>query len=837
MSFKVHESFYIKFNLKGVIEIKDFRPDFIIVKESGDVKSLMICDAKSSKMVQRSHQIQVALYVYLLSLIIQDIPELNVSDTYGIYLSSFDLQEFSVKDLLPEIENFFSEILPRIMKTSNLPWHYNSRCNNCVFTNYCREEAKGTIAMIPNLSHGKAKQLKKITVKQIIKYDEKLKSSFYLKMKPWHVQFVGATTNFPQRTDHNLLISMSWDPLLLRPFGWGICLYASDNEKAIEKKIQCKSISNNEPRKAFIQLMNNFTDLLEKCFKYLKEHDLRACAFVYSEKEKEYIQDSLLDIISIESTKTDIIELKRKAKSCLFNLFEDSKLLLAHKHHKYKLTELPDEWREIPRLVVLEQAIRENVAICVPGFYRLTDIWEQLVKPKLHDQELLNTLYPIKQIDLNNIYSSWNSAVPKLQINNAHSLRIQFGSAVINAYYELLKESTCDIATKLIFETPTFTFTKTKSFKNHYLGKLYFFKQLEAKADYEQIKSERVRDYIRNDIVDGIQIRYEKSIKSKEWIFSILSNKQKLIKLNSNQYYEQVLLVEDSPEGILQAIRFPDMKHMDHQVVQLDKITTSVRIQNIDLQKQKVYLKGTVKLNLDKDKTYLLYERYVNFKVLEILCEIDNRGANSVFMNLLKNTNDWCSNPITLKEGQPKGELLEGRLQIISGQASSTIAPFITWYLSSLHKPTGENTNHITGVTAFSKTAIEKLLEGISVPKQVKIFNLINKNIPLDKVKGINEIPIVIGGTVWDWDKIRKEWKDSWTGCDIMIIVQGTQASEKFDASLAIECLNPETGKLIIVGDEELKPFIRRSYPSFQDHPLLFESIQKCMNNSLKKYK
>ncbi|PKY63585.1 hypothetical protein RhiirA4_493099 [Rhizophagus irregularis] len=40
---------------------------------------------------------------------------------------------------------------------------------------------------------------------------------------------------------------------------------------------------------------------------------------------------------------------------------------------------------------------------------------------------------------------------------------------------------------------------------------------------------------------------------------------------------------------------------------------------------------------------------------------------------------------------------------------------------------------------------------------------------------GINDKPIVIGSTVWDWFKVRKSWNSGWVGCDIMIIDEGSQ--------------------------------------------------------------
>ncbi|CAG8493936.1 12053_t:CDS:2 [Funneliformis caledonium] len=443
MLFNVHEEFYKKFNIKNIIEIRQFKPDFIIVKEEGGKKKLLIYDAKSSKCIQDNHKLQVALYAYLLGFIVQDIPELTISYTGGIYLPPLKLQEFSIDPLLPKVELLFREKLPRIIKTPKLPWHYNDRCKSCQFVNTCRNEAKGTIAAIPYLSLEEAVKLKKLiqvrddadadiedlndylsnidvyderaktdynVVKNIIKYDEKLKNSPYLNVKPRQAQFVGVPTkDFPQRSDHNLLITMSLDNVSLKPFGWGICLYTSYKETKHQFR-ESESISiNDDPHKEFISLMDKFTTVLEKCLEYLEKDKLRVCAFVYYEREKEFIQNSLLEIMSNESSSTDLSAIKRKVERCFFSLFKN-------KNDDGHIT-------EFPRMIVLEQVIIRSVAIHVPGFYRFDDIWEQLMKPILNDQELLNSLD---------------------QTNKAHLLRTDFGYAVIKAYYELLQEYTCD---------------------------------------------------------------------------------------------------------------------------------------------------------------------------------------------------------------------------------------------------------------------------------------------------------------------------------------------------------------------------------------------------------
>ncbi|CAG8838924.1 5249_t:CDS:1, partial [Cetraspora pellucida] len=164
-------------------------------------------------------------------------------------------------------------------------------------------------------------------------------------------------------------------------------------------KINCEraeynSKSENETLLSFISLMKKFVECLVNIFASLNVDSSRACIFVYSEKEKIAIQDSLLKLITLNPDKISK-KVQHKAIRCFFNIFEDCSLLLAAGNDYNRSGLLDDELREFPRLIVLEQSLKENIAIKVPGFYRITDVWEQMVKPNLK--------YDQVQYDLNDL--------------------------------------------------------------------------------------------------------------------------------------------------------------------------------------------------------------------------------------------------------------------------------------------------------------------------------------------------------------------------------------------------------------------------------------------------
>ncbi|CAG8504339.1 2545_t:CDS:10 [Diversispora eburnea] len=952
LKMEVSDKFHEELGIKDIVRLKPFIPDFIKVVEEDGEKRLMILDAKASKDARVSHQFQVASYAYLLNYVLRRIRGLEVSRTGGIYLPPFELQTFRMDFLLPKIDRFFRIELPRIISASSVPWHYNARCKTCEFVNDCRKDADGTMSMIPYLSVEKAADLKMFVqdwkvgdtliqeadnsidqnkkvdneadiedlaryfdtlninfskdentnnpnflidrkIKQIVKYDYDIKKSPYLEaFETRKAQFIGIpTTTFPQKTDHNLVISMSLDPFTCHPFAWGICLFSSDGKvvKNFQHSESISKLKEDETHATFVSLIDKFVTRLEKAFEYLSRKKSCACVFVFSEQEKIIIQDSLLEIISLDPD-TISAATQHTAARCLFNLFEDcSMLLVSGNHSEGSVTELPNEWREFPRLVILEDAIRENIAMYVPGFYRFQDIWEQMVRDTIKDEDLHNTLdSEINSIDLEDIYAIWvsSSEVAEYEINNAHKFRTYFENAVIQAYYELLAHSQYDIKSKLLFSPPPFNFTEVRAFRHHYLGKLYFFKQFEAVTSCSQQRYGRIKDFIYGDVFSGLRLKLDKFLKKEgsEWVasFEILSGGNEVGTFESKTFKE-FILVDDSQEGVMEAIRFPDMKFQDKFYGFPLSVLSIVGVNENDPLHRFIHLKGIYKKNMKADSSsiYRLYKRYLDFnlnKVLKMLVEIDEReDERSVFLDVLKDPNKWGSSLSLENESKEiksmalelrdlfgmspsqkniSAKLLDRRLQIVWGPPGSGkthfLALFLTWYLTSLRpKPTDNNKNFLVGITAFTRAAIDNLMNRIFKVQKEKHktsdFSLIRlvKDVRKELTDGmceckaetlpkkINDVkigipgnPIIIGGTVWDWYKVRNEWKNDWKGCDIMIIDEGSQLLVS-DACIALECLNQDRGRLIVAGDH-MQCLMRRENGSvFKEEDFFLKQGQK----------
>ncbi|GBC27532.2 AAA family ATPase [Rhizophagus irregularis DAOM 181602=DAOM 197198] len=238
-----------------------------------------------------------------------------------------------------------------------------------------------------------------------------------------------------------------------------------------------------------------------------------------------------------------------------------------------------------------------------------------------------------------------------------------------------------------------------------------------------------------------------------------------------------------------------------------------LEVDDSDLQKKmpSIYLKGIFSTNFKKEIKYRLYKRYYDInldRVLDTLTTMDERNEHeSVFMNLLKDPNEWALTGEVEQFKKIKLQISPSQEEISKKILERDFKLVLVKHISFRCLPHADDSkkNHFNGI------------------KKCRAWSLWNKI-------GINDKPTVIGSTVCDWFKVRKSWNSGWVGCDIMIIDEGSQLLVS-DASIAIECLNPKTGKLIVVRDHmQFGPILQATYPTFSlNHFLIFGSILQCL--------
>ncbi|RUP47523.1 hypothetical protein BC936DRAFT_145649 [Jimgerdemannia flammicorona] len=715
----VPEEFYKELGVEGSYVLKTFVPDFIIVKSDTEgntrKKVLFITDAKSSKATNISHQFQVAAYAFLLGYIVRDIRSLEIENMGGIWLpdSPAEPRTFRLDFLLPKIEHFFRFQLPNVLAQPKPRWLFNTKCRGCEYVDMCRQEAYETIGRVPYLSDAKVEGLEEVDlealqkekevedvedlgkilenleledgeqkrrIKRLLKIRKSTKSSPYLEAYATHKAqvsysshsgasydchtFIGSpTASFPTETDDDLFITMSLDPLYLQPFGYAITLYNGNTQTRSYSHSIPKDIM--PPILAFTNLMEHFVTSLENTFTHLAATRSRACIFVFSDTEKSLIQASLIRYVSIDIAN---LGLTNKAMQCLLSLFEGAQLLTTEQALPDLTSALEESQlpRIFPRMVLLEHAVKDNIALGVPGFYRFEDLFEWMVEPMATSSEA--EIVPekhdgyrrdITRLDNSQIYEQWMARSTEKEINDLHVSRNEITQLVLRSFRSLAARYSSATNTPLnaifLFSPPLFAFSSTRKFKSTSLAKLYFFKQYEAVTSCEQMRQNRFLGLTGEDEdnLGGIRLRFEKyeEIESPVLKKKSLVGRFTLVARGDGSAPPDVLeptsmsnyiLVDDSVEGALQAIRFPDILF---RKAFRDFPITTVNIHSIDPENQSIILKGYfARLKPRREATYRLYERYIDFnldKVLDTLVEIDRVADTSMFLRLLEDPNAW----------------------------------------------------------------------------------------------------------------------------------------------------------------------------------------------------
>ncbi|KAI8578590.1 hypothetical protein K450DRAFT_246575 [Umbelopsis ramanniana AG] len=875
---KVPSVWYEQFNIGRKYKIRIFIPDFIFVNGTGQQRTLRIIDAKAAKGTTISHQFQVASYAYFLKYIIRNMRGMDVDISGGVWLPS-DPQEpqlFRLDFLNLKIEQFYLKELPEILSEKPVTWLFNNKCRGCTFVEHCRSEAEGTPGQTPYMTEAKVEALLPTDIEDLAfrLSGLALNARSLWESLPYHFRiahahdapvFMGnSTLKFPHSVTHELYISLLVDPVSQRMYTYSIQLYDS-KKVAIDYFCTSKSIRMTNgvaEEKDCIQLAEMLAEDLVAILRWWHGTVMKLVMFLPTEYEKKCLQDVLIQCIAVDQPISGVA--RSAAKEVLLTMFSDGQLLTIDTDD---IPEILDCSQAGPKIVIIEDIIRENVALPVYGFYRLQDMAYYMVKKHKHimtDSE---------------IYQKWESGQ---YINHDMKNRMKIYFKVVQRYKGLARNYQRHIepGVNLFLLSPgEVRIARTRAFNSSYIGKLYFFKMFEAVTACEKKRKERFKGFEEDEEEKGgvhiLFLGFEDvesptlKTKSKAGRFAVIprcddDRPMDMLKVTTMLEY---ILVENSDEGALEAILFPDLKYR----AQMQSLPLpAFDIYDIDPTNSTILMKGTFKrAYLTHGKHYRMYQRYIDFtvdKALQTLQAVDQRGEESIFVQLLKSPNLWAKQnvahviPKNLRSAalrlrdefgmSPSQQLISNetmhrRLQIVWGPPGSGkthfLALFVVWYLTYL----ADKSVRI-GITAYTRAAVHNLLQRIAqVQRQrrganFKLISMVRK-VPKEPVEGmiycqasslnrhLGKGAVVIGGTVWDWSKVRQTWPSE-AGCDIFIIDEASQLLVS-DAAIGIEMLKQRDSRLIVAGDHmQLGPILQNEYPLLQkDQPLLFGSIQQCL--------
>ncbi|KAI9484677.1 hypothetical protein BDB00DRAFT_125339 [Zychaea mexicana] len=592
----------------------------------------------------------------------------------------------------------------------------------------------------------------------------------YKTQKP---QFRGnPTVSLGEKNDHDIFVSFAYDPMYRSICAYSIRVYtpAGAELKGLDYdgSVTYEGRSLPHYRELAVSLATDLVSIL--CFM----EDNKSCCtlFVSNSQAKHQLCETLLEIATrkkeddgADDEKANTI--RQKAMDCLLVVFQDTQLLTIP-----GVDAFPTEFEKVtvPRLVSLERLVQENIALGVPGFYTFADMFHWMcarANSNSPDNKADGVDDDTLLLDEAALYGRWLKQDSIAQDLTTHIQQLQ---EILLQYRKLAtayKENT--MINIYCLDNAPFRWPSAQKFRSPLIGRLAFFKKLECVAGCDTMRADRLGDLMSPNGKSSLRMsfrRWEKipnqSGKKDTFLawFEFIPDRfttstAARIQIDSlvRNSLKEYILVNDTREGILEAIRFPDLMHRR----KLRDIygTTTANVDRVSENGFSVALTGYFKdLGLTKGRCYRLYRRFIDFntdKILETLSHIDIDNGSGPFEHIIRDPNAWAEgrqHPQGSKVGKEakdnnadasearatalrlrdnfrmspsqkdiSANILEKRLQIVWGPPGSGktefLALFINWYITHLHEHQNGKP-FIIGVTAFTRHAITNLLKRIA---------------------------------------------------------------------------------------------------------------------------
>lgn len=340
------------------------------------------------------------------------------------------------------------------------------------------------------------------------------------------------------------MITVQVDPITQRIFAYSTLLFDSSGELVDDFDISsCIQVEESAEMEDFTALMVEFTMDLHRTLAYLEQQKSRTVIFIPSDRERKWVQDVLIRCIAVE--KTISTEAQQAAKQVLLTLFNDTQMLLVDSDN---IPEMLQHSSAGLKVTIIEEILRENVAIPVPGYYRMQDLSNYLLQK--------GTTIMMEQ----DIYANWEFGE---DVNPYMETRAKTLLDIIQAYRELANDyakSSSKSMPLFLLSPDVLHFAPTLTFNSSYLGKLCFFKMLETVTSYEKLRLERFKGFgEETETRGGVHVRfvgYEEVLSPKRKIKSIVGRFQVLPKDSDDRPMDtlkitnmlEYIVVEDSDQ-------------------------------------------------------------------------------------------------------------------------------------------------------------------------------------------------------------------------------------------------------------------------------------------------
>lgn len=474
--------------------------------------------------------------------------------------------------------------------------------------------------------------------------------------------------NMAKEVDHDIFLSIIIDPLFLRPCSYGIEVFDALG-KGHTRHI--RSISRDEGDiSKYMELGTMLVDDLTRILSNMEEIESRCAIFVPDNETNRALRKCLYDVILWSNPKYSISSAtKENAMHCLLATFQDTQVLGIPGVKTYSTTM---STVSTGRVVIMQQLISSNVALGVPGYYTFADIARWML---LDERSEAQTSAALDLLDGKAIFAHWlkDDDGKSDSVHDLVTAQIIWLHRILRRFRRLADDYVNSTGTDIYcLDCEPFVWPELQTFRSPLLGRLSFFKKLEAVGNSDSLRSARIADFCGDTEKSPDKFRlcftgYKehvspvRKVKSLLACFDVIPEEagtndvplQLLTDMLSVNTFKEYILVEDSPEvrstvrwkiieriltrillqGILEAIRFPDLRYRASQKVN-DTITL-VNVHHINENGLSLALQGYFKpLGLKRGSYYRLYKRYIDFnsdKVLTALKQMDELGRETTF--------------------------------------------------------------------------------------------------------------------------------------------------------------------------------------------------------------
>lgn len=292
--------------------------------------------------------------------------------------------------------------------------------------------------------------------------------------------------------DHDIILSIIVDPKYRRPCAYGIEVFDAVG-KGLTRHV--RSISPDERTiSKFTELGTRLIDDLKRILSNMEDMKSRCTIIVPDSETNRSLRKCLYDIILCSDSKYNVSSTTQEnAMRCLLAIFQDTQVLgiPGVKTYSTGMNAVATG-----RVASMQQLISSNVALGIPGYYTFADIARWMVldeKPEAHNMPVLELL------EGKAIFNAWldnNDGDETSDIHDLITTQTIWLHRILRRFRRMIDDYVNSTGTDVYcLECKPFAWPELQTFRSPLLGRLSFFKKLEAVGYSDSLRAARIADF------------------------------------------------------------------------------------------------------------------------------------------------------------------------------------------------------------------------------------------------------------------------------------------------------------------------------------------------------